>query len=73
MKNDNPFRNNQPVNPIYLIALLGGFLYWLIIGIWTGKKIIKVLEDQNKYKNSLFFIIIIGILVSIFFYSNYIR
>ena len=54
-KGEDNFSQNNTCNSIYLFALIGGFFKWILVEKQKGKKLHEVVNEKNKYKNSLIF------------------
>jgi hypothetical protein len=67
MMQNNPFQNRQSANPMYLFALLGGLLRWLLLGSWRGEQLLTILKDDNFKKNIIFFFVILAIGLGVYF------
>lgn len=61
---DNMSQSN-PANSIYLFALIGGLVRWILVERRKGKKLYEVVIEKDKYKNSLVFLLLIILLASI--------
>ena len=68
----NTFGNRPQGNLIFLLALFGGVIFWLFLGVFRGDKLFDVLDDKNVKRNVIFFLVIAVIVVGIMFLSQFI-
>lgn len=53
---DNISQSNAD-NNIYLFALIGGFIKWILFSKRRGEKLYETVCEKNKYKNSIIFLV----------------
>ena len=61
---DNISQSN-PANSYYLFSLIGGFVRWILFEERKGKKLYEVVNEENKYKNSLVFLILLILTIAV--------
>ncbi|WP_430815335.1 hypothetical protein [Carboxylicivirga sp. RSCT41] len=62
---ENNISQSNPANSFYLFSLIGGFVRWILFEEGKGKELYEIVNEENKYKNSLVFLILLLLIIAV--------